>query len=224
MTFKQHELSALYPSMPDEELSALADNIKAHGLHDSIVLYQGKVLDGWHRYQACRMVGVNPRTIDFRGKDPASYVESKNDYRRHSTASQRALTKVGLAEWRGRGKPSLNPQDCGIKTTAEMATDAHVSPRSIEHAKVVHEQGSEALKDAVMQGDVGIEKAAAIAKTIPKRAQMAAVNTPAKPAAVKPLNPEVKKLQDEVERLKDELAETKDALAEVTGIASAADA
>src|SRR6476620_2990333 len=85
MNLKQHELSAFYPAMPDDELNALADDIKAHGLHDSITLYQGRVLDGWHRYQACLLAKVHPRTIDYKGKDAAAYVESKNGYRRHLT-------------------------------------------------------------------------------------------------------------------------------------------
>lgn len=82
--------------MPEDDLKALATDIKAHGLHTSIVVYQGKVIDGWHRYRACQIAQVNPRTIEYKGSDPRAYVESANEHRRHMTASQRAIAKVAL--------------------------------------------------------------------------------------------------------------------------------
>lgn len=225
---KQHELSAIFPALPDGELQALAADIKANGLHSSIVVHQGKVLDGWHRYQACGIAKVHPRTIEYRGKDPAAYVKSMNWQRRHLTASQKSMAEVALSEWLDHG--DVRRRTSSAKTSQEMADEAQVSKRSIDAAKVVHTQGSEALKDAVMQGDVGVEKAAAIAKTLPKRQQVAAIKSP-NPAARKQedsgpaLSPkEVERLALENEALRNDLTETKDALAELTGIASAADA
>ena len=69
MNLRQHPLSAIFPALPDDELKALAADIKAHGLRSQIVLYKGEVLDGWHRYRACEMVGVKPRTIDYNGSE-----------------------------------------------------------------------------------------------------------------------------------------------------------
>ncbi len=47
-----------------------------------IMLYEGKVLDGWHRYQACLKAGAKPRSEPYSGSDPAAYVCSVNLHRR----------------------------------------------------------------------------------------------------------------------------------------------
>jgi ParB-like chromosome segregation protein Spo0J len=44
------------------ELRALANDIKANGQLEAIVLYDGKVLDGRNRLAACELAGVEPRT------------------------------------------------------------------------------------------------------------------------------------------------------------------
>ena len=104
--FAQHPLSAVFPPMGDEELFDLAEDIREHGLHEAVVLYAGKVLDGWHRYQACQINGIAARTTEYPGEDPVAYVMSKNAHRRHLTASQRAAVVVRCSEWRDSGVTS----------------------------------------------------------------------------------------------------------------------
>lgn len=182
---EQHPLSAAFPSMPEDELRALAGDIKAHGLHSAIVIYKGQVLDGWHRYRACILAGVNPRTMEYKGNDPVAFVKSANWHRRHMTESQRAMTQVALSEWREPGRQNnratiaqLPPTSAGMgdtvapmaPTVADMAKDAGVSERSIQRAKTVEAKGTEAVKAAVREGSIPVHIAAEIA-TLPKREQ-----------------------------------------------------
>lgn len=180
MNLIQHPLSAAYPSMSDEELTALAADIKTHGLRSNIVLYKNQVLDGWHRYLACEQAGVNPRTIDYKGADPVAFVESANEHRRHMTASQRGYAKVALSEWRAEGRPKtgLNKP---VKSAAVMADEANVGVETIKHAKAVHANGSDVLKEAVKEGEIPVSRAAKIAN-LPKDKQAAAMKE--KPAKV----------------------------------------
>lgn len=171
---KQHPLSAIFPSLPDDELKALATDIKAHGLYSAITLYKGEVLDGWHRYLACTMACVNPRTMEYKGNDPKAFVKSANWHRRHLSASQRGLAEVQLSEWAPIGKPGLIPSKEGIKTAAEMATDAGVGIATIERAKTVYLKGSDTLKEAVKEGHISIGKAFEVAK-LPKAKQAKAM-------------------------------------------------
>jgi hypothetical protein len=46
---KFHPLAMLFPAYDDKELIALADDVAANGLHNPIVLYEGKILDGVNR-------------------------------------------------------------------------------------------------------------------------------------------------------------------------------
>ena len=44
-----------------ELLPRLAEDIRVRGQLDKIVLFEGKVLDGWNRYVACLAAGKEPR-------------------------------------------------------------------------------------------------------------------------------------------------------------------
>lgn len=202
---KQHPLSAIFPELADNELQALADDIKAHGMHSAIVLYNGQILDGWHRYQACQIADVNPRTVDYRGSDPVAFVRSANWHRRHLSASQRALAQVQLSEWRLAGRHSATPSKEGVKNQFEMASEAGVGVSTIERAKRVAEHGSAALKNAVKEDEISLNKAAKIAE-LPKREQAAAIAAPPAPPA--PPEPEYTPLDE----AHDTIGELQDAL------------
>jgi hypothetical protein len=58
--------------MPEKEIEALTLDIEAHGQRESGVLFDGMVLDGWHRYLACDKLGVQFKAKDFDGDDPVS--------------------------------------------------------------------------------------------------------------------------------------------------------
>jgi hypothetical protein len=97
----QHPLSAAFPAMPEQELEALALDIEKHGQREPGVLFEGMVLDGWHRYLGCQKAGVEFRAVEFDGDDPVGFVISKNLHRRHMTASQRAAARCGGARTGG---------------------------------------------------------------------------------------------------------------------------
>src|SRR5260370_11801796 len=74
--------------MGQDDFQRFAAGIAAGGLDEEIVLYQGKILDGWSRYRACQAVRVAPRFREFAGDDPMAYVLSKNVERRHMSPVQ----------------------------------------------------------------------------------------------------------------------------------------
>lgn len=203
INLKQHALCAIFPALLEDDLKALATDIKEHGLKQSIVLYKGEILDGWHRYLACQAAKVNPRTMDYNGDDPRAFVRSANWHRRHLNASQRALAEIQLSEWRQEGKipkTADTPSREGVKSAAEMATEAQVGHATIERAKAVEVNGTDELKEAVKGGKISVKRAAKIAR-LPKAKQAKAIKEPAKKTA-KPEHPTVsmaehKKLQDQ---------------------------
>ena len=92
-----HPLADLVPTMTGgEQLYDLVADIRKHGLRHPIVLYEGKILDGRHRYTACLTAEVKPRTVDgdkYLGienhADAVAYVISANIHRRHLTPEQK---------------------------------------------------------------------------------------------------------------------------------------
>jgi N6-adenosine-specific RNA methylase IME4/ParB-like chromosome segregation protein Spo0J len=91
-----HPLADLIPSMTDEEYRGLVEDIRANGLIEPIFLYEGKILDGRHRYRACLELGIEPRFEEYQDNNPVSFVVSKNLKRRHLTESQKAVLAVEL--------------------------------------------------------------------------------------------------------------------------------
>jgi hypothetical protein len=81
----------LFPPISEEDFDKLVADIKANGLHQHIVRYQGKILDGNNRYRACSLAGIEPTFADFTGidADAQRYVVSANIHRRHLSPEQR---------------------------------------------------------------------------------------------------------------------------------------
>ncbi|MHB8974041.1 MAG: MICOS complex subunit MIC10 family protein [Pirellulaceae bacterium] len=95
-SLKCHPICLLFPELPKPELEDLAADIKEKGLFNSIVLYEGKILDGRNRYNACRIAGVEPRFVEWSGGSPLEWVVSENFVRRHLSSSQRAVLALDL--------------------------------------------------------------------------------------------------------------------------------
>lgn len=215
-SLKQHPLSAAFPSMPESDLAVLSDDIEKHGQREKGVLYEGMVLDGWHRYIACSKAGVQFKSAEFDGEDPVAFVLSRNLHRRHLTASQRALAVVETTNWRPHGDQKSRSAAAADRTTAEMARAAEVSPRTIENAKAAHKAG---LGEAVREGKVTAERAAEVAKLPPAKRDKALKEKSSKPKVVIADS----KFEKLYEKVKAELVETKEALTEMTDSAAAAE-
>jgi hypothetical protein len=88
----------MFPLMSEEELEGLAEDIRERGeLLEPIVLYQGAVLDGRNRLEACRRAEVSPRYVEWSGPgSPLEWVVGKNLRRRHFSPSQRAVMALQL--------------------------------------------------------------------------------------------------------------------------------
>lgn len=92
---KPHPAAELFPMMSAAELDDLAADIKAHGQRRPIMVWEGSILDGRNRYEACKRAGVTPQLLPWRpttpDDSPTQWVLSENLHRRHLTVDQRAL-------------------------------------------------------------------------------------------------------------------------------------
>lgn len=167
MTLQQHPLSAAFPAMSDEDFAALKDDIEVNGQREPVMIFEGMVLDGWHRYRACIDLGLKPQQFTFpEGDDPVAFVKGANLHRRHLTASQRAAAVVACSAWIPSGRPKKGAPGAPFSTKAELAKEAHVSESTIAQAKVAHKAG---LTDAVKSGAMTVKEAAAVARGKPTK-------------------------------------------------------
>jgi len=220
---EQHDLSKCFPVIEIKEFGQLVDDIKENGLLNPIVIFDGKVLDGWHRYLACQKAGADIKTIVYEGEEPDSFAWSMNGHRRHMNSSQAAKSIVDVRGWRKRGKPVNGPQG-PFRSTKEMASESGTSLTQIKRAKHVTKNGSKALNEQVKKGEITLKAAERKTKN-KKKGPIGAAPKPPKEA--KPTKSEVKalaKLQGEFASLKEvheklieeynELMENRDTLAD----------
>lgn len=100
-TYPIHDYAKFFPPIEGEEFDALVADVKAHGVIEPIVLYEGKILDGVNRYKAARKAGVEPKFETFRENGHGSaldYVISENIRRRHLTPTQKSVLIVEIAD------------------------------------------------------------------------------------------------------------------------------
>ncbi len=188
MTYKQHPLSASFPAMDADDFQSLKDSIENIGVQNPITLYDGMVIDGWHRYTIATELGMECRTVDLGEVDPRDFVLAQNRARRHITQAQLAMATTTVYAWRPVGNPAFSQSgtECPIaKSNAQLAEAAGVSEKTIKQAKAVQTKAAPEVIAAVKSGEIGLPKAAAIAK-LPKEEQVAAIAKPMPKAAPEP--------------------------------------
>ena len=152
--YERHPLSAVWPDLAPKAREALRDSMRRRGYDplEPVVLYEGLVLDGWHRQSVARELGLEVPTVDYQGDDPAKYVIDRHTGRRHLTPKERAHCVVRCRDWASAGRPASGKPspDRGVgapetrstgrvsarpSTNQELAREADVSERTIRRAK-----------------------------------------------------------------------------------------
>lgn len=179
--YQQHPLSAAFPAMQADEYQALHDSIMEIGVQNPITLLDGMVIDGWHRYTVANDLGMDCPSVELGDVDPRDFVMAQNKARRHVTQAQLAMATTAVYAWKPVGNPEFSQShtECVIaKSNDELAAIAGVHKNTITQAKAVQSKAAPEVVAAVKSGEIGLPKAAAIAK-LPKEEQAAAIHKPA---------------------------------------------
>lgn len=152
-----HPVSEAAPRMDEERFASLVESITANGLRRKIVLYQGQILDGRHRYLACLQAGVEPEFTVYEGDDPELMAFDLNYECRDVNAMVRTFGAQRLRELqRKRQKLAKAARVSKVQRSLPVERDADVA--------YVLEHGVDELQAAMGQGDITASKAREIAE------------------------------------------------------------
>ncbi len=195
-----HPVAEIFPMLGEDELALLAEDIKANGQTDPIILtdveeliegavVQRRVLiDGRNRLRACEIAGVEPRFEMLDGIDPVAFIMSKNVNRRHMSKGAVAMS-VAMAlpdseEVGGRGKKCSATEQFPIVSRARLSearTVLRYAPALAE--KVLRSEKSLAeaydlARERKAEEETDNERIAAIVAEAPDLAELAAQSLP----------------------------------------------
>ena len=160
---ERHELSSLFGDMTELEFSELKSDIEQNGFAQPVIyVYEGKILDGWHRYQVAvnleKVSELNFTTLDGI-QNPLVFAMGINYFRRHMNESHRAVVKAlaHQSEWMQLGdNQHLQGMPHGTpKSSAKMAAEVQVSKRTMDRAKKVVKLG---LADEVIKNGKSVSQ------------------------------------------------------------------
>lgn len=160
-TLPVHPWAARFPMRTDDDLDAMAESIKAHGLRMPVVLGMAVtaegfpprlcVIDGRNRIAACKRAGVTPHTVTLNGEDQDAFIADANLERRDLTKGQKAMlvaVRFPVSKTH-RGKQS----DAALDSVSKSISGARVS-----QARAVFAMCPE-MVDAVIEGRTGLDEA-----------------------------------------------------------------
>lgn len=177
-----HPVADLFPLLEEEEMEALATDIKENGLIHPILILGRKLIEGRNRFLACKKAEIEPRFKELRGEpteqDIIKRIISSNLKRRHMTVGQRAMiaqsmiphlatiAAESLAEGRIRGGRSTADSRESVpasetptaRANHQAAALVNVGHASIGRARAVAEN-SAVLARQVRNGDIELNAA-----------------------------------------------------------------
>lgn len=143
---EKHRCNIL-PDMDDSEFDELVLSIRTHGYDKDqpVVTYQDAALDGWQRYRASQVAGVQPHFKPFRGTDlEAIEFVLKVNTRRNLTSQQRAVMAVEADEIMTAIKAAVEAErrrtqaETLRETLAERNQEAVADVAAVEPEEKVH--------------------------------------------------------------------------------------
>ena len=169
-----HPVAELFPMLTATELNEMAANIKKEGLLNPCVKMGDTLLDGRNRLAACKLAGIEPRFIDYKGDSPVALIIGANLARRHLDKGQKIALALEIephfAEEASKrrkateGRPSKLVENVppvssvGIKSRDQAASAVGVSGKLVSAAKAIREADPVRF-EKVKQGKLSVAKA-----------------------------------------------------------------
>ena len=183
--YEFHDACLALPKMAEDEYLSLRRSVKSDGYdkRHPILLHQGKILDGRHRYLACIDEGITAVFMQWAGGDPFDFVRREHDARRSWRNQEQKVLVIGAlidrsADWKAEQR-RIREQANKARVDAAKEQHAISSPRHGQQKPVLVEPQVEAPPKRPVN-KTSASKAAAIGVSRPavERAEFIKRNSP----------------------------------------------
>jgi transcriptional regulator with XRE-family HTH domain len=132
--WQYHEICQWLPYKP-ETIAEIAQSMASKGYRPDrpIIVFEGRILDGRHRYEAAIKANVDPLFVEFHGsrEEAIDYVTSENVARRHLNNTEKEFFYAQRAE-------ALGVQSRGGDRKSEInVTNVTMVPSQEDHAEAL---------------------------------------------------------------------------------------
>ncbi len=171
--FIDSEFANYIRPLSDEEFEKLKESIKLEGIRDPLVVWNGFLIDGYHRYKIATELEIEFKTIEIDLPDKEAVKEwiIKNQLGRRNLTSQEASYYRGKLYESRKQDTYSHPKSGGNfyhrleKTAEQIGKEYGVSEKTIRNDaefsksvdKVAEKVGKEA-KNAILTGQINIPK------------------------------------------------------------------
>jgi len=167
-----NELKSYIRPLKEEEFEKLKESILSEGIRDPLVVWQGILLDGHHRYKIAQEHNLEYKTVEIELQDKEAMKEwiIKNQLGRRNLTEQEASYYRGKLYEHVKQHPCIHPKSGGnffprLKTSEIIGKEYGVTGRTVKNDalfsrsvdKVAEEVGEEA-KRAILSGKANIPK------------------------------------------------------------------
>jgi hypothetical protein len=174
MTYEQHPLGACYPPLSADEFAKLKASLHDPGTKPPAILFEGKILDGWHYYKACLEEGIAPKFETPKITNPLEFVTHRNAGRRNLSVAARAEIAIKMAnvlrggdgsnQYKKKERANLSNERLAPPIGQKDASKAMgISEAAFWRKKRVNEKAIGEVKEALAAGKISLGRAGDIA-------------------------------------------------------------
>jgi hypothetical protein len=182
--YEQHEIGKCYPPLTDTERGLLRQQMLGPGSKSKVILFEDKILDGWHQYLICKELGIECEFEEVNPTDPIAFVIQRNEGRRQLSTTARAKIVDKLATLYRGGDGSNQYQRANLptgrlaRTTEQLAEEVKVGATTVGKLRIVNrnKDADPAIAEAVDKEEISID-AGYEAQRLPREKQGEALGT-----------------------------------------------
>lgn len=154
MNDEHHPLTQVFPPADEASVATLTEQIKREGQKEPIVLYEGKILNGRARAQACAALGIEPQTVQLDApneREALRVLVDMNKKERSLNPGQVAV--IGLDILLLQSKPPYS--EAQIREVSDMIGAAW---SSVQRLARIHAKSPKSITK-IRRGELGISAA-----------------------------------------------------------------